>query len=172
MAIEHPEHPPRASGDRDSSSHRERPNETGRLSAATEFREKVRHILENAQVRSVRLTEASRSTSPVSRRAPQNHDKKLSAAAAKRKSGTSLVMSQQAATMRPAHQRYAFERASRHYGCSHQCSAGFSGSPSGNAHFERLAKRKAIERLADALGSMQALILCCGSTPEPSGNRV
>src|SRR5438876_10765714 len=48
MAIQHAEHPPRASGNRDSSSHRERPNETGRLSAATEFREKVRHILENA----------------------------------------------------------------------------------------------------------------------------
>ena len=49
VAIQHAEHPPRASGNRDVSSHRERPNETGRLSAATEFREKVRHILENAQ---------------------------------------------------------------------------------------------------------------------------
>jgi hypothetical protein len=37
MAIQHPEHPPRASGDRDFSSHRERPNEIGKLSVATEF---------------------------------------------------------------------------------------------------------------------------------------
>ena len=49
MAIEHAEHPPRASGNRDSASLRERPNETGRLSAATEFREKVRQNLENSQ---------------------------------------------------------------------------------------------------------------------------
>jgi hypothetical protein len=51
MTIQHPEHPPRASGDRDLTSHRGSANETGKPSGVTDFRDNGCQSLENSHQR-------------------------------------------------------------------------------------------------------------------------